>query len=189
MKSVIKESQIDFISYETFGDNLPTTSLQHQVEFPTVSTKAKAIFTVYVPDNNANNNFSPAYYGGTGPSVNKLNSIQYFINNRNYPQKAYNPDCFEDRIVAYNEMVKAFKACGKTVKKLGNSKNMADYSFTYLTARELARGKDFVFPLKDAEAQLRLEFSGARASNMKLTSYVFSVRSIMISKDNLSVVY
>ena len=75
-----------------------------------------------------------------------------------------------------------------TVKRLGDhsSSSQSDYSFTYLTARELARG-DFVYPLKDAEAQLRQEYSGARAGNHKLISFVFSVRSILIDKDSLSV--
>ena len=64
---------------------------------------------------------------------------------------------------------------------------MGDYTFTYLTARELARGEQFVYPLKDAEAQLRLEFSEARANNHKLISFVFSVRSVMVSDTKLAV--
>jgi len=189
MKQAIKESQYDFISYEVFTDNLPTTSLRHQVEFPSVSTKAKAIFTHYINDTSADNDSSPNYYAGVSPTSSHLNSVQYFINNRNYPLKAYNPNTFNDRIVAYNEIVKAMKAVGLNVKKLGDAKNMADYSFTYLTARELARGKEFVYPLKDAEAQLRTEYSAVRAANHKLLSFVFSVRSIMIDNNSLSVVY
>ena len=189
MKSVIKESQIDFISYEVFTDNLPTTSLRHQVEFPSVSTKAKSIFTHYIADNKANDEFSPHYYSGESPTQTSLNSCQYFINNRNYPLKAYNPNTFNDRIIAYNEIVKAMRSIGLNVKKLGDSKSMSDYSFTYVTARELARGKDFVYNLKDAEAQLRTEFSTVRTHNHRLISFVFSVRSIMIDKNQLSVVF
>ena len=186
MRQVVKESQIDFVSYETFMDNLPTTSLNHQVEFPSVATKGKAIFTHYVPDADANDEFTPSYYTGASPTETHLNSVQYFLNNKLYPLKAYNPNCFNDRIVAYNEMVKAFRACGLTVKRLGDPNSQGDYSFTYLTARELARG-DFVYPLKDAEAQLRQEYSAARTGNHKLISFVFSVRSILIDKDSLSV--
>mgnify|MGYP003676537632 CR=1 FL=1 len=189
MRSVIKESQIDFISYEVFTDNLPTTSLRHQVEFPSVSTKGKALFTHYISDTSTNDEFAPHYYAGESPTQSKLNSVQYFINNKNYPLKSYNPNSFNDRIIAYNEIVKAMRSIGLNVKKLGDSKMMADYSFTYLTARELARGKDFVYPLKDAEAQLRTQYSGTRTANHRLISFVFSVRSIMIDKNQLSVVY
>lgn len=186
MRAAIKESQIDYVSYEVFVDNLPASSLNHQVEFPSVATKAKAVFTHYVLNTDENDDTTPSYYSGSAPTDTNLNSVQYFINNKLYPLKAYNPDSFNDRIVAYNEMVKAFRACGITVKRLGDSRNAGDYSFTYLTARELARG-DFVYPLKDAEAQLRTEYSGVRAANHKLISFVFSVRSVMIDQNNLSV--
>lgn len=186
MQAVIKESQIDFISYEVFVDNLPTSSLNHQVEFPSVASKGKALFTHYIPDNEANDQFAPSYYYGASPSETKLNSVQYFLNNKLYPLKAYNPNSFNDRIVAYNEMVKAFSAAGLKVNKLG-ADNLADYSYTYLTARELARGEQFVYPLKDAEAQLRTEFSAVRTTNHKLISFVFSVRSVMVSDNKLSV--
>lgn len=187
MRQVIKESQIDFISYEVFVDNLPTTSLNHQVEFPSVASKGKAIFTHYIPDDTGNDNFTPTYYAGASPTETNLNSVQYFLNNKLYPLRAYNPNSFNDRIVAYNEMVKAFNAIGLKVNKLGDSALMGDYTFTYLTARELARGEQFVYPLKDAEAQLRLEFSEARATNHKLISFVFSVRSVMVSDTKLAV--
>ena len=186
MRAAIKESQIDYISYEVFVDNLPASSLNHQVEFPSVATKAKSVFTHYILNTDENDDVSPSYYSGSAPTDTHLNSVQYFINNKLYPLKAYNPDSFNDRIVAYNEMVKAFRAAGITVKRLGDSRNAGDYSFTYLTARELARG-DFVYPLKDAEAQLRTEYSTARAANHKLISFVFSVRSVMIDQNNLSV--
>jgi len=189
MKQAIKESQYDFISYEIFTDNLPTTSLRHQIEFPSVSTKAKAIFTHYINDNGADDDSEPQYYSGASPTETNLNSVQYFINNRNYPLKAYNPNSFNDRIVGYNEIVKAMKAIGLNVKKLGDPTAMSDYSFTYVTARELARGKDFVYPLKDAEAQLRTEYSAARGQNHKLINFVFSIRSVMIDNNSLSVVY
>tara|TARA_E500000318_G_scaffold13276_1_gene12399 strand:- start:16513 stop:18069 length:1557 start_codon:yes stop_codon:yes gene_type:complete len=186
MKKAIKESQIDFISYEVFVDNLPASSLNHQVEFPSVATRAKAVFTHYIPNDTENDDVSPTYYAGACPTDTNLNSVQYFINNKLYPLKAYNPDSFNDRIVAYNEIVKAMRAVGVNVKRLGDSRNAGDYSFTYLTARELARG-DFVYPLKDAEAQLRTEYSAVRTTNHKLISFVFSVRSVMIDQNNLSV--
>ena len=190
LKAVIKESQYDFISYETFMDNLPATSLNHNVDMPSITERAKAVFTHYINNTSENDTFAPNTYVGNGPSESKINSVQYFFNNKLYPLRHYNPSKNADRIVSYNETVKAFSAIGKVVQRLGDStrSEMCDYNLTYTTARELARGEDFVFSLKDAEGQLRLGFSGARAFNTKLISYVFSIRSIMISQNSLEVV-
>jgi len=190
MKNVVKESQVDFISYETFLDNLPATSLSHQTRFPSIATRAKCIMTHYINDNGAHDEFKPLHYIGGNPTHTALNSVQYSINNKLYPLKAYNPDCKADRIVAYNEIVKAFASIGKTVKRLGDSRGggQADYNFTYVTARELARGKDFVYQLKDAEAELRTEYSQVRGNNFRLINFVFSVRSVMIEDGSVSLV-
>ncbi len=190
LKAVIKESQYDFISYETFLDNLPATSLNHNVDMPSITERAKAVFTHYINNTSENDKFAPNSYVGNGPSETNLNSVQYFFNNKLYPLRHYNPSKNADRIVSYNETVKAFSAIGKVVQRLGDSagSEMCDYNLTHTTARELARGQDFVFSLKDAEGQLRLGFSGARAFNTKLISYVFSIRSIMISQNALEVV-
>ena len=190
MKNVIKESQVDFISYESFLDNLPASSLTHQTRFPSVATRAKCIMSHYVNDVGSADEFSPTHYIGGNPTETKLNSVQYFINNKLFPLKAYNPDCKVDRIVAYNEIVKAFASVGKTVKRLGDSRGggQSDYNFTYVTARELARGADFVYELKDAEAELRTEYSETRASNHRVISFIFSVRSVMIDDGSVSLV-
>lgn len=191
LKSVIKESQYDFISYETFLDNLPATSLNHNVDMMSITERAKCVFTHFINNTTENDVFSPNTYVGNGPTESKLNSVQYFFNNKLYPLRSYNPNKHKDRIISYNETVKAFSSIGKVVQKLGDTSgaNACDYSFTYVTARELARGQDFVFSLKDAEGQLRMGFSDARTFNTKLISYIFSVRSIMISNNALEVVY
>ena len=41
LKQVVKESQYDFISYETFMDNLPSSSLNHNLELPSITERAK----------------------------------------------------------------------------------------------------------------------------------------------------
>ena len=77
------------------------------------------------------------------------------------------------------------RSIGKVVKAFGDTSSggINDYSYTYLTTRELARGEDFVYNLKDSEAQIRLGFSAPRTNNIKVETFVFSVRSLMISKD------
>ena len=148
------------------------------------------VSTHYINNTTENHEIHPNTYVGNTPTELNINSVQYFLNNKLYPLRAYNPKNTEDRIVAYNEMVKAFSTIGKVPVRLANTdaSNMQDYNFTYTTARELARGEDFVFSLKNAEAQLRLGFSGTRAFNTKCLSYVFSIRSIMINNNSLELV-
>ena len=196
MKSMIKESQFDFISWDCFLDNLPSSSLSHQSEITSVASAAKSIFTHYISVAHEDNHFHQNYYAGQPPHSTHLNSVQYFINNKLYPLKAYNPQAKNDKVVNMNEVVKAFQTIGKQVKKLGECRggNIADYTNTYLHARELARGEQFVYNLKDAEPQIRLGFSQERSvagtgmyavNNARMIHFVFSVKTIMVNKDNL----
>jgi len=198
MKGMIKESQFDYISWDCFLDNLPQTSLSHQSDITSVASAAKSIFTHYISVNTENEKYAQNYYNGQPPHRIFLDSVQYFINNKLYPLKAYNPDAKKDKVVNMNELVKAFKTIGKDVKRLGECRagNICDYTNTYLHARELARGEQFVYNLKDAEPQIRLTFSkgrdtavdGATAGNVRMIHFVFSVKTIMINKDNLQLI-
>ena len=204
MKGIIKESQFDYISWDCFLDNLPQSSLSHQSDITSVASAAKSIFTHYISVAKENDKYSPNYFNGQPPHQTMLNSVQYFINNKLYPLKAYNPDAKEDKVVNMNELVKAFKSIGKDVKRLGECRagNICDYTNTYLHARELARGEQFVYNLKDAEPQIRLTFSNSRdqqtakdggtiayaVGNCRMIHFVFSVKTIMINKDNLQLI-
>ena len=203
LKSIVKESQFDFISWDCFLDNLPQTSRTHQSEITSVASAAKCIFTNYIKVSGAlgeNDEYAPNYYLGQPPHNTFLTSVQYFINNKLYPLKPYNPQAKNDKVVNYNEVVKAFTSIGLNVKRLGDGRggNLCDYTNTYLHARELARGEQFVYNLKDAEPQIRLGFSdergtgvpngGAAIGNCRMVNWVFSVKSIMVNKDNLQLV-
>ena len=198
MKGMIKESQFDYISWDCFLDNLPVSSLSHQTDITSVASAAKSIFTHYISVSNESDQHSQNYYNGQPPHRSYLDSVQYFINNKLYPLKAYNPQAKADKVVNMNELVKAFKTIGKDVKRLGECRagNICDYTNTYLHARELARGEQFVYNLKDAEPQIRLTFSkgrdeaidGATAGNVRMIHFVFSVKTIMINKDNLQLI-
>ena len=190
LKQVIKESQFDFISYETFRGNLPASSLTHQEDIPSVATKAKCLMTHFTNTTTENDAFTPNYYHGTSPLDLNMDSVQYFIQNKLYPLRAYDPSHYGDKIVSLNELNKSMKTIGKVVKAFGDAGRggINDHSYTYLTTRELARGQDFVYNLKDSEAQIRLGFSATRGQNIKLETFAFSVRSIMISENNLSLV-
>ena len=202
MKGIIKESQFDYISWDCFLDNLPASSLSHQSDITSVASAAKCMFTHYISVTSENEKYGQNYYNGQPPHRMYLDSIQYFINNKLYPLKAYNPQAKADKVVNMNELVKAFKSIGKDVKRLGECRagNIADYTNTYLHARELARGEQFVYNLKDAEPQIRLGFeSGSSRStanvdgsvavgNIRMIHFVFSVKTIMINKDNLQLI-
>ena len=200
MKGMIKESQFDYISWDCFLDNIPVSSLSHQSDITSVASAAKSIFTHYISVSNENDQHSQNYYNGQPPHRSYLDSVQYFINNKLYPLKAYNPQAKADKVVNMNELVKAFKTIGKDVKRLGECRagNICDYTNTYLHARELARGEQFVYNLKDAEPQIRLQFSNSRENantdgagavgNMRVINFVFSVKTIMVNKDNLQLI-
>ena len=198
MKGMIKESQFDYISWDCFLDNLPQTSLSHQSDITSVASAAKSIFTHYISVASENEKYGQNYYNGQPPHRTFLNSVQYFINNKLYPLKAYDPTAKGDKVVNMNELVKAFKSIGKDVKRLGECRkgNICDYTNTYLHARELARGEQFVYNLKDAEPQIRLQFSNSRdtavdgqtCGNVRIINFVFSVKTIMINKDNLQLI-
>ena len=198
MKGMIKESQFDYISWDCFLDNLPQTSLSHQSDITSVASAAKSIFTHYISVASENEKYGQNYYNGQPPHRTFLQSVQYFINNKLYPLKAYDPSAKSDKVVNMNELVKAFKSIGKDVKRLGECRagNICDYTNTYLHARELARGEQFVYNLKDAEPQIRLQFSNSRdtavdgqtCGNVRIINFVFSVKTIMINKDNLQLI-
>ena len=195
MKMVAKESQIQYLSYDLFLDTLPTSSLSHQTEITSVANRAKSIFSVFTNTGTENGVAEKGYYTGLMPNnvadarSMKLNSIQYFINNKLFPLKDYNPQRTEDKVQAHNEVIKAWSSINKPCKHLGDSKgaNMADYTNTFLVARELAR-ENMVYPLKNSEAELRTKFNGTRTFNSRIYTYVFSEKVINVSNDGLSVI-
>lgn len=194
MSPDLKNMKYVFTSYDVFNDNVPQTPLRHNQDVTSVASKAKAIFTSYEDPRHSNALSSldmNSYYLGVTPSqigVN-MNEVVYFINNKLYPLRAYNPQVTADKVINQNELVKAFGAINKRVKSLGatNGTNQDCYTNKYLHARELARG-DAVFDLRNAEPQIRIGFSAARTfdwrntafTNLTMTTLVFSKRVINI---------
>ena len=188
MDLLAKPMQYEFMSWDHFLDTVPSNANKHQVQIGSVATRAKAVYTMLVDINTESDNKYMNYYAGSRPSETQLNSVQYFINNRKYPETAYNPSHLQDKPVALNELVKAFTSTNISVQNLGSNehKDLNNYSNTFLVARELARG-DFVFPLKDSEPELRLSFSGTRDVNFRVYTFVFSKKIIDVSPKGLSV--
>ena len=133
---------------------------------------------------------SADFYNGILPNDANLNSVVYFINNRLYPLRAYNPQNKADKVLSQNELVKAFRALGKQPTNLGNADygNLENYSNTPLICRELAR-KGMVFDLRNAEPELRLEFSGARNNVLRANTYVFSKKIVQTTATGVQVIH
>lgn len=195
MKATAKESQVSFLSYDLFLDTLPTSSLSHQTEITSVANRAKAIFTMMSNTATETDNYDKSYYNGLVPNNTadsrsmRLNSVQYFIDNKLFPLKEYNPQRTHDKVQAHNEVIKAWSAINKPCRNLGDSKgaNMADYTNTFLIARELAR-ENMVYQLKNSEAELRTKFDDVRTFNCRVYTYVFSEKVVNVADSGLSVI-
>ncbi len=192
-----------FTTYDIFNDVIPQTALRHNQDITSVASKACALFTMYedparMGSSHIDNN---QYYTGMSASQfgMNMNEVVYFINNKLYPLRPYNPSHLADKVINQNEVVKAFNAIGKRVRSLGNTlgASLDLYTNRYLHARELAR-KPSVFDLQNAEPQIRLGFSAGRGvdykgqqiTNMNMRTFVFSKKVIQIDGDNgLTVVH
>lgn len=192
-----KDLNYQFTSYDMFLSTLPTASRKHQVEVPSVATRAVAITSQYVRVGSESDSLSSGYFVGDAPSQTKLNEVQYYINNKLYPVRSYDPSEKKERIINQNENVKALSTINKEPKALGGAKakDIEKYTNTYLNSRELAR-EDFVFNLRDAETQIRLGFSDGRPTtatdikggNRTIYTRVWSKKIVNISDGGLRVV-
>lgn len=192
----------EFTSYDLFRDNIPSTPLNFQSDITSVASKACAMFSMYVDpktDNVSNSGNRNGYYVGlqAGEAGFPLNSVVYFINNRLYPLRPYDPRPLNDKVINVNELVKAWKTLGVNVKTIGSAErqDLDAYTNRYLHARELAR-KPAYSSLVNAEPQIRLTFAGARGNdyhgdaitNVSMLTYVFSKKTINIDASGLSLV-
>jgi len=178
----------EFTSYDHFIDTVAATERRHQVPINSVASKARAVFSHFTDVNNETNMSLMSYYSGMAPSDMDLNSVQFFINNRLYPLRAYNPDATQDKPIAVNEVVKAMKVCGMAPINLGSNEggNLNDYTNSFVIARELARG-EYVADLRNAEPEIRLGFSATRVGNIRVNTYVFSRKVVNIGVSGVAV--
>ncbi len=190
--AMTKGINYEFNSYDVFFDNIPTTALRHQVPIHSVASKALATFTMLMDTTNDEGQTASAadFFTGALPNAINLNDVVYFINNRLYPLRSYNPQNKGDKVLATNELVKAWRALGKQPMCLGNADygDMENYTNTPLIARELARN-NMVFDLRNAEPELRLSFSGARANTLRVHTFVFSKKIVQTTATGVQVIH
>ena len=195
--SKMKNVDYVFTSYDLFRDSIPQSQVNYNQDITSVASKAVSIFTMYEdPQYDVVSKFPNAHYHqGLTPDETgvNMNSVVYFINNKLYPLRAYNPNRLADKVINQNEVVKAFGTLKIPVKSLGSSEHASldFYTNRYLHARELARGNS-VFNLQNAEPQIRIGFSAVRGTdkiagqigNIKMNTYVFSKKILHIDGEN-----
>lgn len=193
-KALTSNLNYEFTSYDLFLDNIPTTSLRHQIPIHSVASKAKCIMSMMYDSSKERDIASQTYYTGvmdtTALTTSYLNDIVFFINNKLYPLRSYNPQRHADRVLNLNELVKSFSSINTPVLCLGDNERgkLEDYVNTQLVCRELARG-DFVFDLRNAEPEIRVGFSGARPQNLRVNTFVWSKKVITTSQSGVQVIY
>ncbi len=195
--SKMKNVDYVFTSYDLFRDSIPQSQVNFNQDITSVASKAVSIFTMYEdPQYDVLSQFPNGHYHqGLNPDETgvNMNSVVYFINNKLYPLRAYNPSRLADKVINQNEVVKAFGTLKIPVKSLGCSEHSSldFYTNRYLHARELARGNS-VFNLQNAEPQIRIGFSAVRGNdkmgvqigNIKMNTYVFSKKILHIDGEN-----
>lgn len=179
----------EFTTYDLYFDTLFSSQRKHQIDIPSVQTKALAIMTQFDDPATSQLTTYSSYFTGELPSVvdgtgtlkgMNMDSVQYFINGRLQPVRAYDPRTQREKIISEHELVKALTTINKEPEDLGQSDqhNLNNYTNTYLIARELARGNYF-YDLSDAEPQIRLGFSATRTSNLTCNTFVWSKRVVV----------
>ena len=179
----------EFTTWDLFLDNIPTAGARHQTPINSVASKALAIMSIPYDSSQEQNLANQQYYSGDVPTNLNLNSVQFFINNRLYPLRAYNPSTLADRVLSLNETQKALKAVGISPLCLGRNigADMENYCQTFLLSRELARN-GFVFDLRNAEAEIRTSYSGTRTNITRVNTFVFSKKIIETTESGVAVI-
>lgn len=176
----------EFTSYDYHTSTLLASATRHQVELNSVATKAVCIMSSFSNTSLYESDDSSSYFTGATPQLTDLNSVQYFLNNRLSPVRAYNPRILNEKVVAMNETTKAFDSVSREAQDLGNDDgaNLADYTNTFLISRQLAK-RPFYYDLKDAEGQIRLGFlnTPTRTQPFQINTFIWSKKVIDIAGD------
>lgn len=178
-----------FRSWDLFFDSIPAASRRHQVEIPSVTSMGKSIMSHFTFSSKEQDPNMPQYYTGAHPDELYLNSLQFFINNKQMPLRPYDPRRTRDRPQQLNELQKAFSAMGQKAKSfgIGSGSNLDGYSNTFLACRELARGR-YVYSLREAEPSMRLAFTSTRDEVVRVDTLVWADKIINVSAVGLSVI-
>lgn len=174
--------QYEFTTYDYLTSSLIASARQHQVELNSVATKALCIISTFTNLAQTELEGASSYFTSATPSQLNLNSVQYFLNNRLQPVRAYNPELKNEKVVAMNELVKAFSSLSYEALDLGNADgdNLEAYTNSFAIARQLAK-RPYHYDLKDAEGQIRMGFTAGRSDNISINNYVWSKKVVVVN--------
>lgn len=174
--------QYEFTTYDYLTSSVLSSATNHQIELNSVATKALCLITTFTETGTEEAENSSGYFNGTPPASSNLNSVQYFLANRLQPVRSYNPQLNNDKVIAMNELVKAFSSISYEALDLGNADgaNLERYTNTFAIARQLAK-RPYHYDLKDAEGQIRLGFSAAPGNNLQVNNFVWSKKVVAVS--------
>jgi hypothetical protein len=180
--SLVRGINYQFTTYDLFFNTIPSSVRKHQIEIPSVATKAQCLMTFIHTTSGEQDEDSSSYYTNSIPdNANlNLNSIQYHIDGRLIPVRAYNPKHKAEKIIAQHEVAKALSTINREPQDLGNAdaQNLEQYTNTFMLARELAR-PPYVYPLAEAEPQIRLGFSANTGSSFTSRTLVWSKKVVV----------
>lgn len=192
----MKNTDYIYTTYDLFRDTIPQNQVNFTTDITSTSSQALSLFTMYENPNETDNHFLGlnSYYQGitAGEAGFSMNSVVYFINNKLYPLRAYDPRATGDKVITQNELVKAWGTLNIIPKCLGSAvcADSTIYCNRFLHARELARGQA-VFNLQNAEPQIRLTFQNNRSANQlgrpitssSVFTFCFAKRTLRIDGD------
>ena len=173
--------QYEFTTYDLLLSSLIASALRHEAEINSVANRALCIITAFANPAGYENGDHSTYFSGQTPAQLNMNSVQYFMDNKLQPVRSYNPALTQDKVITFNEVVKALNNLSYEAKDLGNAdgKNLELYTNMFIIARQLAK-RPFHYNLKDAEPQIRLGFSAARTDNVQVLNFVWSKKIINV---------
>jgi len=179
VQSLVRGIDYQFTTYDLFFNTIPQNVRKHQIEVPSVATKAQCLMTFIHKTSDEDLQDNSEYYTCLIPDEIGLDSIQYHIDGRLIPVRAYNPKHKAEKIISQHETAKALSTINREPQDLGNAdgRNLEQYTNTYMLARELAR-PPYVYPLAEAEPQIRLGFSANTASSFTARTLVWSKKVV-----------
>lgn len=181
IKEMSKGLAYSFTSYDYFVDSLISSVRKHLIELNSVATKAVCVMTSFSDGNKLEDQLSSSYFVGETAGGLNMDSVQYFLKGRLAPVRSYDPRVNQEKIIAQNELSKALTTLNLEPKDLGNTdgKNIEEYTNVFAVARQLAR-RGYYYNLREAEGQVRLGFSAARANNVITNTWVWSQKVVVV---------
>ena len=143
--------QYEYATYDLLLSSLISSALRHEAEINSVANRALCIITAFANPAGYEEHTHSTYFSGQTPAELNLNSVQYFMDNKLQPVRSYNPGLNNDKVITFNEVVKALNTLSYEAKDLGNAdgKNLEFYTNMFVIARQLAK-RPFNYNLKDA---------------------------------------